>query len=647
MSSLSRALARLVVCASVASVCTLFLRADSILPRGGEYRVIGSLPGDQVFPRVALNASGGYIVWQDNATDGDGLGISARKLDGSLSGTLSTFRVNENGAGDQLNPRVALLNNGGAVFTWQGGGPNPRIYARFLTPAGTFATGDVLVNTYSQGNQIDPAVTCLTDGTVVIVWSSYGQDGSLYGVYAQRFTSAGGKLGGEFQVNQTTLNNQRTPTVASLANGNCLVVWISEKVRTSIRTTDPSGVDTDGTGTSSVYDVDAMGRIFDGQGSPVGAEFKIDTSATVCANPSVSVNSDGSLIVAWSGRPSGIVFAGAPTTDGWDVYARVLEGSGTPRGDEFRVNTHTFGDQYRPVVTTLGGRYMVVWSSLGQDGSREGVYGRVMSGDGTPASDEFRVNTTTASQQIYPDVASNGGDQILTVWSSFVGGLASFDLFAQRFSPAMTLVAPAAPFVSALSQTKLSVTWPEMQGYTVAGYDVYVDGATTPIPIQGTIWTATGLVPGSTHSFRIDYRLADGSRSPLSGSESGTTWGEDNNFDGLPDDWQAKYWGANPASWPAANVDSDGDGASNLQEFLAGTDPTDKNNVLRTTIISTLQGYRLSWNTQPGMIYSVQVSEDFNVWTDAAASRFAVGTVDSVAIGANSRISLYRVIRLR
>jgi hypothetical protein len=466
-------------------------------------------------------------------------------------------------------------------------------------------------------------------------------------VFGQRFSPTGAKQGAEFQVNQTTLNNQRTPVATALPTGNFLVVWISEKVRTSIATTGPNGVDTDGTGTSPVYDVDAFGRVFDSQGSAVGDEFKIDSSATICANPSVSVNTDGSFTVAWSGRPSGIAFGGTRSTDGWDIFARVIEGSGSPRGDELRVNTQTFGDQYRPVVTALGGRCMVIWSSLGQDGSREGVYGRVLSSTGTPASDEFRINTTTAGQQVFPDVASDGTEQILAVWSSYVGGSASFDLFAQRYSPAMTLVAPAPPFVSALSQTKLSVTWPEMAGYPVTGYDVYMDGATTPIPVQGTIWTATGLAPGSTHSFRIDYRLADGSRSPLSGSASGTTWGEDNNFDGLPDDWQARYWGASPGAWPAVNVDSDGDGASNLQEFLAGTDPTDKNSVLKTTIIATPQGYRLSWNTQPGLIYSVQVSENFNVWTDATASRFAVGTVDSVAVGANNRVSLYRVIRLR
>src|ERR1051325_4510083 len=117
-------------------------------PQGSEYPLAGLLPGDQVNPQLALNSSGGYLVWQDNTTDGDGVGISARRINSSLSGTLGVFRVNEKGAGDQLNPRVAMLKNGGAVFAWQSGASASRIYARFLKPDGTFATGDVLVNTY-------------------------------------------------------------------------------------------------------------------------------------------------------------------------------------------------------------------------------------------------------------------------------------------------------------------------------------------------------------------------------------------------------------------------------------------------------------------------------------------------------------------
>src|SRR5450756_2104471 len=92
------------------AVCCLLLAATPMLvrsqtnyaPQGNEYAPIGTLPGDQVFPSVSVNSSGGYIVWQDNITDGDGWGISARRLDATWSGTTEAFRVNANGTNEQV-----------------------------------------------------------------------------------------------------------------------------------------------------------------------------------------------------------------------------------------------------------------------------------------------------------------------------------------------------------------------------------------------------------------------------------------------------------------------------------------------------------------------------------------------------------------
>src|SRR6185312_4872978 len=203
-----------------AGTTSAILAQNAYAPQGGEYPIAGSLPGDQVFPQVALGTNGGYLVWQDNVTDGDGLGISARKINSSLSGSFGVFRVNQQGAGDQENARVALLKDGGAVFVWQGGTPGfQHIYARFLKSDGTFAAGDLLVNTYTNNHQIDPVVAVLANGNVVVSWSSYGQDGSMYGVYAQIFAPTGDRIGSEFQANESTLFNQRSPCAAALLDG--------------------------------------------------------------------------------------------------------------------------------------------------------------------------------------------------------------------------------------------------------------------------------------------------------------------------------------------------------------------------------------------------------------------------------------------
>ena len=124
------------------------------------------------------------------------------------------------GTNDQENPRVALLKNGGAAFVWQGGKPSRQhIYARFLTPTNTFlTTTDLVVSTFTNNFQINPALTVLNNSNVVIVWASFNQAGSnsLQDVYGQIFTPAGQKVGANFLINQFISYNQRTPAIACL-----------------------------------------------------------------------------------------------------------------------------------------------------------------------------------------------------------------------------------------------------------------------------------------------------------------------------------------------------------------------------------------------------------------------------------------------
>jgi hypothetical protein len=185
-----------------------------------------------------------------------------------------------------------------------------------------------------------------------------------------------------------------------------------------------------------------------------------------------------------------------------------------------------------------------------------------------------------------------------------------------------------------------------LAGYDVQQYEVYADESSAAAAVTNALSFVFHSLPGTSHSFRLAYKLSDGRTSPISESATGVTWGEDADFDGLPDDWQQRYWGV-ASERPGPAVDSDGDGATNLQEFLAGTDPTDASSVLRTRVISSSQGWRLEWNTQPGFIYQVQGSTDINTWNNVGTPRFAAGGTDSIAVETNSEVSLYRVLRIR
>lgn len=606
-------------------------RAALFTNQQNEYFVIGTNRGDQVFSHISISANGGYLVWQDNATDGNGWGISAQRLNSTLSGQYGSFRVNQQGAGDQMRPEVALLSNGGAVIVWEGNQTgNKDIYASFLAPNGTFITGDVRVNVFTNNDQTDPAICRLSGDRVVILWSSFDQDGSYQGVYGRIFSNTGQPLGGEFLINQTTSYSQRSPAVAMLANGNFVAVWISELQR----------------GDRSV---DVYGRVFDSNGQPAGNEFLINTGTNICANPDVCATADGGFVVVW-GERSTVVRNPAPNlqANGWDIFARAYTPGLKAIGQAVRVNEFIYGDQIAPKIAAVGNDALVVWTSAGQDGSLEGVFGRFLNYNGEFASSEFRVNTTTISSQIHPAVASDGDGRFLVVWSSFTGLDFGMDIAAQRYAVVSApLPVPPAPMVSALSQSRLLVSWSEMAGFNVVGYQLFIDGSTNGILLNSNYYTVTGLAPSSVHSFAIAYILEDGRRSPLSAVSTGRTWGEDLNMDGLPDDWQGQFFGSNPATWPGANVDSDGDGATNLQEFLAGTNPVDPRSVLKIRITRSLQGRFLHWNTQPGFVYQVQTTTNFTDWVNLGQPRFASGYEDSMLIQSGNIRAFYRIIRIR
>ena len=101
------------------------------------------------------------------------------------------------------------------------------------------------------------------------------------------------------------------------------------------------------------------------------------------------------------------------------------------------------------------------------------------------------------------------------------------------------------------------------------------------------------------------------------------------------------YW-----TWPQPGIDSDGDGASNLNEFLAGTNPNDANSVLKVRLQPTPQGLFLDWNTQIGLIYQVQQSTSVNSWSNLGGPRFASGSLDSMYVSGGNA-TFYRIVRLR
>jgi T5SS/PEP-CTERM-associated repeat protein len=70
--------------------------------------------------------------------------------------------------------------------------------------------------------------------------------------------------------------------------------------------------------------------------------------------------------------------------------------------------------------------------------------------------------------------------------------------------------------------------------------------------------------------------------------------------DGIPNGWKQQY-GLDPFDPNLANENPDGDGMNNLQEYLAGTDPTNSASAfLITSIVRTNNDLLITWTTAPG-----------------------------------------------
>ena len=250
----------------------------------------------------------------------------ASSLDASaLPGAALTaeLMVNTITANIQRLPSVAIEGNGDFVVVWEanfqdGGGFG--VFGRRFNSAGIAQGGEFRANSFTPSSQRLAAIDLDADGDFVVTWISSGQDGNAYGVFGQRFSSAGGPLGSRVP-GQLDLHfrARSSPASALDSDGDFVVVWLSY----------------DG-GSHGVF-----GQRFASSGTPLGLEFPINSyTPTDQSTASIGVETDGDFVVSW--KDNGL------DGSGYGVFARRFKSSGVPQNLDTQGQHH---DQWRPDLT--------------------------------------------------------------------------------------------------------------------------------------------------------------------------------------------------------------------------------------------------------------------------------------------------------
>ena len=339
---------------------------------GAEFQVNTYTDSDQYPADVGSAPNGDFVVvWHSYGQDSDSYGIFGQRYASSGAALGGEFQVNTYTDGGQTDPAVAVGGNGDFVVVWSSyyeDGDSQGIFGQRFASSGSPAGIEFQVNTYTTGRQRLADVAAAPNGDFVVVWQS-AQDGSVDGVFGQRFASGGSAVGGEFQVNTFTQNRQAYPAAATAADGSFVVTWSSY-----------GNHDGDGWG--------IFAQRYDSSGGVAGSEFQVNTytSNTQIASD-VAAAANGDFIVTWQSR--------LQDSDQEGIFGQRYASDGSLIGGEFQVNSYTTSVQYLPAIAAApNGDFIVAWES-DKDGDGLGIFAQRYATMPAPSSTITATPTTT------------------------------------------------------------------------------------------------------------------------------------------------------------------------------------------------------------------------------------------------------------
>jgi Ca2+-binding RTX toxin-like protein len=310
----------------------------------------------------------------------------------------SDFVVNSGTDGEQVAPNQTVLSDGRILTTWTSlvsDGPNvtTEIRGRYLDANGTPLGSDFPINTTPTNDQSTPAVTPLGDGRAFVAWTAFNPDIGEFEIRG-RVINADGTGSPDVIVNSTTDGAQFLPTATTLAGGRVLVTWITGD-------SDP------GNG----YPYDVRGRILDANGIPVAQDFIVNTD--IPGNESdtnVLALPDGRALVTWTTLP--------PNSTETSLFGRFINSDGSISAPQFSLLPLFERNHSDPSLTVLAnGWIMMAWTAQEPDFDSN-IYVRVVTAEGAVIGPGQIVNSNLAGSQINPAVTALPDGRALIVWEN-------------------------------------------------------------------------------------------------------------------------------------------------------------------------------------------------------------------------------------
>jgi len=361
-----------------AMVWGLSLQAQLVVS-GTDSPINTTTSNTQLHPAAAQAGNGtSFIVWESREQDGDGYGIYGQFQDATGMPMNAEILINTTTAGDQRMADVAMDDAGNAVVAWMDAltdGDAWGVYAQRFTSAGTATGSEFRVNVTTSGVQRKPAVAMNDNGDFVIAWESENTDGDGMGIVARTYDNTGTATSSEILVNDSTTGYQGYADVALDNSGNFAVTWQSQ------------GHDGSGNG--------VFAKTFSTAGATIASEFAVNT--TTAGNqqePAIGMDGTGNMIFAWSDfEPNNAIYQ--IKTRRFDLNGNALTAETVVNGSINEAHDHSH------VAATVEGSHVISYSAYGRDGAYQGIYAQAYNVNGVAAGSDVVVNTeSTQFQQL-------------------------------------------------------------------------------------------------------------------------------------------------------------------------------------------------------------------------------------------------------